>query len=89
MKQNIENYIKEWEIKCYFEGIPDEAPSRLTQLNKVPSYKQICSAILKNDKSLKTLGFSPKKSKYYSEFKRVEIEQRKDGKPKQLRLKLI
>lgn len=88
MKQNIENYIKEWEIKCYFEGIPEEVPARLTQLKKVPSYKEICSAILKNDISLKTLGFTPKKSKYYSEFKRVEIEQRKDGKPKQLRLKL-
>jgi len=77
-----------WEERCYSDGIPDEVPARLSQLNKVPSYKQICSAILKNDLSLKTLGFTPKKSKYYSDFKRVEIEQRKDGKPKQLRLKL-
>jgi len=77
-----------WEKRCYFEGIPQEVPSRLSQLKKVPSYKEICSAILKNDISLKTLGFTPKKSKYYSEFKRVEIEQRKDGKAKQLRLKL-
>ena len=88
MKQNIINYIQKWEQRCYSDGIPEEVPSRLTQLNKVPSYKQICSAILKNDNCLKSLGFTPMKSKYYSEFKRVEIEQRKDGKPKQLRLKL-
>jgi len=75
-----------WEKRCYFDGIPQEIPSRLSQLNKAPSYKEICSAILKNDLCLKTLGFTPKKSKYYSDFKRVEIEQRKNGKPKQLRL---
>ena len=39
MKQKIKEYIKIWEEKCYFDGIPDEAPSRLSQLNKVPSYK--------------------------------------------------
>ena len=86
MKENILNYIKMWEKRCYFDGIPQEIPSRLSQLNKAPSYKEICSAILKNDLCLKTLGFTPKKSKYYSDFKRVEIEQRKNGKPKQLRL---
>jgi|TARA_R110000787_G_scaffold161960_2_gene275323 predicted phosphoadenosine phosphosulfate sulfurtransferase len=88
MKENILKYIQLWEKRCYFDGIPNEVPARLSQLNKAPSYKEICSAILKNDTTLKTLGITSKKSKYYSDFKRVEIEQRKDGKPKQLRLKL-
>jgi predicted phosphoadenosine phosphosulfate sulfurtransferase len=73
MKVNIKKYIKTWEHRCYFDGIPDEVPSRLSQLNKVPSYKEICSAILKNDKGLKSLGYYPVKSKYYSQFKRVEL----------------
>tara|TARA_R110001599_G_scaffold258685_2_gene458927 strand:+ start:491 stop:760 length:270 start_codon:yes stop_codon:yes gene_type:complete len=88
MKKKIEKYIADWERKCYFDGIPDEVPARLTQLNKVPSYKQICAAILKNDTSLKTLGFQPKKSKYYSEFKRIEIDAR-PSKYKQLRFNFI
>jgi len=86
MKKKIEDYIKTWESRCYSDGIPEEVPSRISQLNKAPSYKQICSAILKNDINLKSLGFTPKKSKYYSEFKRVEIEQRQGNKKTQLRL---
>ena len=77
MKKNILNYIKTWEQRCYFEGIPDEVPLRLQQLNKVPSYKMIAICILKND--LSNLGIIPKKSIYYSMLKRIEIENR-DGK---------
>ena len=86
MKENILNYIELWKSRGYSDGIPDEVPARLTQLNKAPSYKEICSVILKNDTCLKSLGYTPKKRKYYSDFKRVEIEQRENGKPKQLRL---
>jgi predicted phosphoadenosine phosphosulfate sulfurtransferase len=76
MKENILSYIEVWENRCYSDGIPDEVPSRLTQLNKVPSYKELCSIILKNDINLKSLGYTPKKSKYYHEFKRIELTQR-------------
>lgn len=78
--------MKFWETNCYLNGIPDEAPIRLSQLNKVPSYKKICIAILNNDHNLKTLGFEPKKSKYYHELKRIEINARTTNKPKQLKL---
>ena len=61
MKEKIEKYISQWEKNCYSNGIPDEAPLRLEQLNKVPSYKQICKAILKNDFHLETIGFSKPK----------------------------
>jgi predicted phosphoadenosine phosphosulfate sulfurtransferase len=80
------NYIKEWETKCYFDGIPDEAPYELEIRNKVPSYRRIALAILKNDYSLKTLGYTPKKSKYYDFYKKIEIEARQ--KYKQLKLDL-
>lgn len=74
MKERIKEYIKTWEQRCYFDGIPDEVD--LCIHNKVPSYKRICIAILNNDHSLKSLGFTPKESKYYSAYKRIEIAKR-------------
>jgi predicted phosphoadenosine phosphosulfate sulfurtransferase len=41
-----------------------------------PSYKAIAIAILKNDHAMKSLGFSPIKSEWYSAYKRIEISQR-------------
>ena len=64
-----------WEKRCYRNGIPDEAPFELK--DKVPSYKNICMALLKNDFNLVSLGYLPPKTKYYSILKRIEIEQRK------------
>lgn len=86
MKKEILEYIKTWENRCYFDGLPDEAPYELEITNKVPSYKKICMAILKNDHSLKTLGFTEKKSKYYDYYKKIEIEKRNNC--KQLKLDL-
>jgi len=84
MREKIEKYIRDWESKCYFNGIPDEAPNEINHL--VPSYKRIALAILKNDVSLKTLGFTPNVSPYYSELKKIEISQRPNHKPIQLTL---
>lgn len=72
-----------WEKRCYKKGIPDEAPFQLK--DKVPSYKRICLAILNNDLQLTSLGYEPKKSKYYSILKRIEISARV-YKGKQLKL---
>ncbi len=73
MKEKILAYIEKWERQGYSDGIPDEAPERLHQLGKVPSYKAICLAIIKNDHSLQTLGYSRIKSPVYSEIKRHEL----------------
>ena len=86
MKQKIEKYIQMWEQRCYSNGIPDEAPLELETRNKVPSYRRICYAILKNDYALKSLGFTEIKSKYYHAYKKIEIENRQ--KVKQLKLEL-
>ena len=76
-----------WEQRCYFDGIPDEAPIELERNNLVPSYRKICRAIIKNDLSLISLGFTKSKSKVYSDLKRIEISQRQ-VKYKQLTLDL-
>ena len=85
MRKNLIEYVKTWEQRCYFDGIPDAAPLELESRGLVPSYRLIVKAILKNDTQLKTLGFSPKKSELYSELKRVEIMCRK-GSVTQLKL---
>jgi predicted phosphoadenosine phosphosulfate sulfurtransferase len=76
----IFEYIKTWEKRCYKE-LPNEAPIEIN--DKVPSYKKIALCILKND--YKELGIMPKKSKYYSILKRIEIDARRFN-GKQLKL---
>ena len=81
MYNRIRRYIEEWEKRCYANGIPDEVPVRLEQLNKAPSYKQICMSILKNDNSLQLLGFSKPKCEVYNELKKQELIERGVIKP--------
>ena len=80
----IQKYISKWENRCYKEGIPNEVPLRLEQLNKAPSYKALVKAILKNDLNLKTLGNNIKKPNAYHELKRIELNNR--NKPTQQKL---
>lgn len=72
MEKRILEYIETWEQRCYGEGIPDEAPVEI--FDKVPSYKKIAIAILKNDLSL--IGIQPKKSEWYNVYKRIELDER-------------
>lgn len=69
----IRQYIKTWEGRGYNNGIPDEAPHELESIGRVPSYKRICRAILINDLTLSTLGFSKPNSEWYGILKRIEL----------------
>jgi len=82
--KTILNYISKWEERCYKDGIPEEIPLRLEQLNKAPSYKAIVKAIMKNDLNLKSLGHTIKKPNSYHELKRIELNNR--NKPTQTKL---
>ncbi len=84
MRGKIEEYIETWKNRCYFDGLPDEAPIEI--YDRVPSYKRIAIAILKNDNTLKSLGFTGKESKYYGIFKRIELAERYKNEPKQLKI---
>lgn len=55
----------EWEGRCYSDGIPDEVENGLLYSGRVPSYKAIAIALLKNDIILQSLGFSGRHSNYY------------------------
>lgn len=72
----VREYIKKWKARGYPEDIPDEVPAALMNQLLAPSYKAICMALLKNDNNLESLGFTPKKSHWYSAIKRVELAER-------------
>lgn len=76
MAPKIREWIADWEQKGYPHGIPDEADAVLERLGKVPSYRRICFAILKNDIVLQSLGFSKPSCEAYNQIKRVEIAER-------------
>jgi len=55
-------------------------------LQIAPSYKAIALAILKNDHTLKTLGFSGTPTPWYYELKRVEFAEKGKKEDRQQRL---
>ena len=58
LAQRLAGYVETWEGRCYADGIPDEVPAKLAASGRAPSYKQIAVAILRNDHTLKSLGFA-------------------------------
>ena len=73
MRKKIAQYTAKWKSQGYSEGMPDEAPRRLEEINKVGSYRLVCIAILKNDVALKTLGFNRQPCQLYMDLKRAEL----------------
>jgi predicted phosphoadenosine phosphosulfate sulfurtransferase len=61
----------------YEDGLPDEADPKLEGMGKVPSYRHICKAILKNDVALTSLGYSRPQCDSYVVLKRIELANRK------------
>lgn len=72
--RRVEQYIQTWRKQGYLTDIPDEVPAEI--MAHAPSYKAIAIAILKNDLQFISLGLAPAESRWYSELKRIEIEQR-------------
>lgn len=54
--------MRVWEGRCYADGIPDVVPDGVMKSSRVPSYKAIAIAILKNDHNMYSLGFSERSS---------------------------
>ena len=63
----FKDYIEKW-LKRGYNTIPDECPSILESKNIVPSYRLLCSVILKNDFNCIKIGYSPPKSNEYGEY---------------------
>jgi predicted phosphoadenosine phosphosulfate sulfurtransferase len=65
----VKEYENTWIERCYSDGIPDEVPKKLMDSRRAPSWKAVAIAILKNDLNLHSLGFRPKRSKWYEPLK--------------------
>jgi len=76
IRKKVDSYILKWSSRGYPDDIPDEAPAKLEDLGKVPSYRMIVKALLKNETHLESLGFTRQPCELYGEFKRIELQQR-------------
>lgn len=70
-ENKIAVFLHWWEERGYPDGIPDEADIHLEAAKKVPSWKRICKALLRNDYWCKGLSFSQTKSEAYEKYKKV------------------
>jgi len=61
--------------RCYFDGIPDDAPQALVDAGLVPSWKAIAQCILKNDLHLRGLGFDSDEPELCATLRRIKAEQ--------------
>lgn len=71
-KQHYDNKIaifkKWWMDRGYPEGIPDEGDYRLEAERKIPSWRRVCKALLRNDYWCKGLSFTQTKSDAYDKY---------------------
>lgn len=76
LHSNVIRHLERWRRRGYGDGIPEQAPDLLEEKGRVPSYRQIVRAILRNDTGLSSLGYGVPKSAAYMAIKRIEIEAR-------------
>jgi predicted phosphoadenosine phosphosulfate sulfurtransferase len=74
-REHFENkiavFLKWWQDRGYSYGIPDEADVNDEADKKVPSWRRICKALLRNDYWCKGLSFSQTKSEAYDKYQKI------------------
>lgn len=74
-REHFENkiavFLKWWMDRGYSHGIPDEADVNDEAAKKVPSWRRICKALLRNDYWCKGLSFSQTKSEAYEKYTKI------------------
>lgn len=70
-------FLKWYESRGYESGIPDEADPKEEARRKVPSWRRVCKAILRNDRMCRSLGFSQHRSGAYEHYRKL-MKQRRD-----------
>ena len=61
-------FVGWWTDRGYENGIPDESDYDLEIAKKVPSWRRVCKALLRNDWWCKGLGFTQQKSQAYESY---------------------
>jgi len=75
-KNKVYTFIKWWEERGYYDGIPDQAPAILESERLAPSWRRICKSLLRNDYWCKGLGFTQHKTDAYNKYLKLKKEQR-------------
>ena len=63
-------FLNWYSMRGYPDGIPDEADPKMEADKKVPSWRRVCRAMLKNDYWCKSLSFSQHASGKYTAYAR-------------------
>jgi predicted phosphoadenosine phosphosulfate sulfurtransferase len=79
-KNKIAVFLKWYTVRGYSEDIPDEADINLEADKKVPSWRRICKALLRNDYWFKGLSFTQTKSDTYEQYKKRMTKKREEWK---------
>jgi len=77
-KNKVAKYLFWYRDKGYPNGIPDSVDNDLESKGKVPSWRRICKALLRNDYWCKTIGFSPTKGSAYMKYLNLMRRKRKE-----------
>jgi len=75
-KNKITMFLHWWEERGYPNGIPDEADHKAEAQRKVPSWRRVCKALLRNDYWCKGLSFSQHKSGSYDRYSKIMKKRR-------------
>lgn len=75
-KNKIAIFLHWWMERGYPNGIPDEMPYKEEAAKKVPSWRRICKALLRNDYWCKGLSFSQHKSQAYERYLKIMRKRR-------------
>jgi predicted phosphoadenosine phosphosulfate sulfurtransferase len=74
-EDKIAVFLRWWQVRGY-DPIPDEADRKDEAAKKVPSWRRICKALLRNDYWCKGLSFSQTKAPAYERYKRIMQKRR-------------
>lgn len=82
-KEHFENkiavFLHWYQQRGYPQGIPDEADINEEGARRVPSWRRVAKAILKNDWWMKSLSFSMHKSDGYEKYLKIMRKRRSTG----------
>jgi len=70
-ENKIAVFLKWYEDRGYPNGIPDEGPAKDEADKKIPSWRRICKALLRNDYWCKGLSFTQTKSEAYEKYTKI------------------
>lgn len=77
-KNKLAKYLFWYRNRGYPKGIPDCVDPDLEAKGKVPSWRRICKALLRNDYWCRSIGFSPTKSTAYQKYMNLMKRKRQE-----------